>query len=360
MPPLHLTAAPVPAGPVRLAADVVEGSARWFDWLLGAPLQSAAAVAVGVVVLALARWLITRAVRSVVEGGARVRRGARRLLVSARVGSAAAESDQLVVARRVQRAETMGSVLRSSAAFLVAVGVLTAVANINDWDLGPVLASAGVVGVALGFGAQTLVKDFLAGIFMLVEDQYGVGDVVDLGEASGTVEAVGLRVTQVRDLSGTLWYVRNGEILRVGNKTQGWSRALVELRVGPDQDVEHVAGLIRDAAATIVGDETVGPLLLDEPEVTSFEDLTGESVMIRTLVKTAPSKQWEVQRELRSRIRAALVGAGVPLALPRREVLVERDVVPASDATAGDAPSSATPAGGSRPTGGRQDQSSTG
>ncbi|MBX9245917.1 mechanosensitive ion channel family protein [Actinotalea ferrariae] len=362
MPPLLIAAAPVltaatvpAAGPVRLAPDVVEVPARWFDWFLGAPLQSVAAVAVGVVVLALARWLITRAVRSVVQGGARVRRGARRLLVSARVGSAAAESDQLVVARRVQRAETMGSVLRSSAAFLVAVGVLTAIANINDWDLGPVLASAGVVGVALGFGAQTLVKDFLAGIFMLVEDQYGVGDVVDLGEASGTVEAVGLRVTQVRDLSGTLWYVRNGEILRVGNKTQGWSRALVELRVGPDQDVEHVAGLIRAAAASIVGDETVGPMLLDEPEVTSFEDLTGESVMIRTLVKTAPSKQWEVQRELRSRIRATLVAEGVALALPRREVLVERDVAPAGEPSASDAS-----AGGTPRTGARQDQSSTG
>ncbi len=327
------------------AADVVEAPARWFDWLLGAPLQSVAAVLVGVVVLAIARWLITRAVRSVVEGGARVRRGARRLLMSTRVGSAVADSNALTVARRVQRAETMGSVLRSSAAFLVGIGVLTAIANINDWDLGPVLASAGVVGVALGFGAQTLVKDFLSGIFMLVEDQYGVGDVVDLGEASGTVEAVGLRVTQVRDLQGTLWYVRNGEVLRVGNKTQGWSRAIVEVRVGPDQDVARVDAVLRAAATSLVGDETIGPLLLDEPEVTSFEDLTGESIMLRAMVKTAPAKQWDVQRELRSRIRTALVREGVPLALPRREVLVEREA-------AAPAPGPAAGAG--------QDQSSTG
>ncbi|WP_199423916.1 mechanosensitive ion channel family protein [Actinotalea solisilvae] len=328
-----LPAPAAPAAPAVLAADVTEAPARWFDWLLGAPLQSLVAVLVGVVVLALLRWAITRAVRSVVEGGARVRRGARRLLMSTRVGAAVAESSALTVARRVQRAETMGSVLRSSAAFVVGIGVLTAVANINDWNLGPVIASAGVVGVALGFGAQTLVKDFLSGIFMLVEDQYGVGDVVDLGEASGTVEAVGLRVTQVRDLQGTLWYVRNGEVLRVGNKTQGWSRAIVEVRVALDQDLDHVVGVLRAAATSVAADEAFAPLLLDDPEVTSFEDLTGESVMLRTLVKTVPSKQWEVQRELRSRIQSSLAAEGVPLALPRREVLVEREVprAPAQD-----------------------------
>lgn len=316
---------PAPHLALPTASEAVEAPGRWFDWLLGTPLQSVVAVVAGLVVLAVSRWLITRTVRSVVDGGARVRRGAQRLLLSTRVGAAVIDANPLAVARRVQRAETMGSVLRSTAAFVVAIGVLTAVANINDWDLGPVLASAGVVGVALGFGAQTLVKDFLSGIFMLVEDQYGVGDVVDLGEASGTVEAVGLRVTQVRDLQGTLWYVRNGEVLRVGNKTQGWSRAIVEVRVGPDQDVERVDAVLRGAATSLAADETVGPMLLDEPEVTSYEDLTGESVLLRAMVKTAPSKQWDVQRELRSRIRAALATEGVPLALPRREVLVERE-----------------------------------
>ncbi len=112
--------------------------------------------------------------------------------------------------------------------------------------------------MALGFGAQTLVKDFLSGIFMLVEDQYGVGDVVDLGEASGIVEAVGLRVTQVRDLQGTLWYVRNGEVLRVGNMTQGWSRAFVEVLVPPEQDVARAPEQLRGAAASLAEDEALG------------------------------------------------------------------------------------------------------
>ena len=321
----HLALLPLAARlPMTAETDALEASARWFDWLLGAPLQSVVAVVVGLVVLAVVRWAITRAVRSVVEGGTVVRRHARRLLTSSRVGSVVADSSPLMVARRVQRAETMGSVLRSTAAFAVGIGVLTAVANINHWDLAPVLASAGVVGVALGFGAQTLVKDFLSGIFMLVEDQYGVGDVVDLGEASGSVEAVGLRVTQVRDMQGTLWYVRNGEILRVGNKTQGWSRAIVEVRVGPDEDVDRVLGLLQGAAADVSRDEDVAGLLLGEPEVTAFEDLTGESVLLRAMIKTAPSKQWEVQRALRARIKDVFTGQGVPLALPRREVLVER------------------------------------
>ena len=323
--PARLLAEPDPSETETPIDDVGEKSVQAFDWLVGAPLQSLVAVLVGVVVLAVARWFIGRAVRSVVEGGSAVRRHARRLLLRTRVAAGALDSNPLAIARRVQRAETMGSVLRSSAALVVGIGVITAIANINDWDLSGVLATAGVAGVALGFGAQTLVKDYLSGIFMLVEDQYGVGDVVDLGEASGTVEAIGLRVTQVRDLGGTLWYVRNGEILRVGNRTQGWSRALVEIRVGPDQDVDQALELLRAQAASLADDPEIGPLLLGDPDVTAFEDLTAEAVLLRAMVKVAPAKQWDVQRALRARIRGAFQADGVPLALPRREVLVERE-----------------------------------
>ena len=312
-------ATPTPEGPVR---EAQETAGRWFDWLLGAPLQSLVAVVVGLLLLAVLRWFISRAVRSVVSGGARVRRHARRLLMRA-PALAALDSDPLAVARRVQRAETMGSVLRSAAALVVAVVVVTAVANINDWDLGPVLASAGVLGVALGFGAQALVKDWLSGLFMLAEDQYGVGDVVDLGEASGTVEAIGLRVTQVRDLSGTLWYVRNGEVLRVGNMTQGWSRALVEVQVPPDADVDTAMEVLRAAARDLAGDPDLAPHLLADAEVTGFEDLRAEAVMLRAIIKVAPAKQWVVQRALRGRIRERFAEAGIAMALPR-QVFVER------------------------------------
>ncbi len=311
--------------PVLAAGDPVPLTQR----LLGAPLQSLVAVVVGILALWLLRWMIGRTVRSVVEGGSQVRSQARRLLL--RGGVTTGPADPLAVARRFQRAETMGSVLRSAAALVVGVIVLTVVANLYSWDLAPVLASAGVAGVALGFGAQTLVKDLLSGIFMLIEDQYGVGDVIDVGEVSGSVEAVGLRVTQVRDLQGTLWYVRNGEIVRVGNKTQGWSRALVEIRIGPDEDPDVAVGLLRDAADALGADPLLSPLLLGEPDVTAFEDLSGESILLRAMVKTVPAQQWAVQRALRAQIQRAFGAGGIPLAVPRREVYLERPVLPAQD-----------------------------
>ncbi|WP_225754019.1 mechanosensitive ion channel family protein [Actinotalea sp. Marseille-Q4924] len=319
-----IVAVPSP-DPSEAVSEVVDRTAEKtteaMDWLLGWPLQSLVAVVVGILLLAAVRWAIGRAVRSVIDGGAKVRSHTRRLLMKSRVPVPGEDSDPLAVARRVQRAETMGSVLRSVAGIVVTVLVVTALANINDWDLGPVLASAGVVGVALGFGAQTLVKDFLAGIFMLVEDQYGVGDVVDVGEATGTVEAVGLRVTQVRDLSGTLWYVRNGEILRVGNMTQGWSVARVEVMVPPDTDVAHATDLVLRAATDVAAvhvDDVLGA-----PEVTSYESLSAESVMLRMLLKVAPAKQWAIQRDVRARLRELFVAEGVGLAIPR-QVMVER------------------------------------
>ena len=308
--------------PISTAPDeVAEKAVRWFDWIVGAPLQTLITIAAAVVTLSIARWLVTRTVRSVVAGGSTVRRKARGLLI--RTGVAGGESDPLVIARRVQRAETMGSVLRSTAALVIGIVVITIIANINAWDLGPVLASAGVLGVALGFGAQTLVKDFLSGIFMLIEDQYGVGDVIDVGQATGMVEAIGLRVTQIRDLSGTLWYVRNGEVQRVGNMTQGWSRARVEVLIASDGDVERAKQVLQQAAEDIAADEDLAPHLLWDPEVTGFEDLSAESVRLRLMIKVAPAQQWVVQRALRGRIRERFAAAKIPLALPRREVVHE-------------------------------------
>lgn len=306
--------------PSTAAAATESGASAVWSWLLDGPVQTFVVLLIGALALAIARRVIGSAVRSVVAGGTQVRRQARRLLL--RSADAVAPHDEVALARRGQRAETMGSVLRSTAALVIGIVVVTVLANIWGWNLGPVLASAGVVGVALGFGAQTLVKDFLSGVFLLVEDQYGVGDVVDLGEASGVVESIGLRVTQVRDLQGTLWYVRNGEVLRVGNKSQGWSRALVEVRVTPEQDVTGAVDRLRAAASDLADDADLGPLLLAEPEVTAFEDLSGEQVTLRAMVKTLPGKQWEVQRGLRARIREEFATAGLTLALPHREMLV--------------------------------------
>ena len=142
---------------------------------------------------------------------------------------------------------------------------------------GPLLASAGIVGIAVGFGAQALVRDVISGIFMLVEDQYGVGDVVDLGDASGVVEAVGLRVTRVRDVNGTVWYIRNGQVLRVGNQSQGWARAVLDVAIAYGEDVERAESLLLDIANGLRDDEKFGPLVLEEPEMWGIESVTADS-----------------------------------------------------------------------------------
>jgi small conductance mechanosensitive channel len=182
--------------------------------------------------------------------------------------------------------------------------------------LGPILASAGIVGVAVGFGAQNLVRDFLSGMFMLLEDQYGVGDIVDLGEASGTVEAVGLRITTIRDLQGTVWYVRNGEILRVGNKSQGYAVAVVDLPLAHSADMAEASELAGRVAAERVGEEDIAEDVLEDPEVLGVEKVTAEGATLRLTVKVNPGRQWAVQRALNAAITDAFDDHDVPRPVP--------------------------------------------
>jgi small conductance mechanosensitive channel len=177
-------------------------------------------------------------------------------------------------------------------------------------NLGPILASAGVAGLAIGFGAQNLVKDFLAGLFMLLEDQYGVGDVVDVGDVTGTVEAVGLRITTLRDAHGVLWYMRNGEIVRVGNKSQGWALVIVDVPVGFIA-VDEATKVLRAASATLADDPELADDLISPPEVLGVEQITADGAVLRTVVKTASDAQWRVGRELRRRLTDALERAGI-------------------------------------------------
>ena len=166
-----------------------------------------------------------------------------RAITGGRMGAALNLREDAGYTRRVQRAATMGTLLKSIVSGVVFTVIALMFISELGYDIAPLIASAGIIGVALGFGSQALVKDFLSGIFMIFEDQYGVGDVVDLGEASGTVEAVSLRVTRLRDVNGTVWYVRNGEILRVGNMSQNWARTVLDVTVGYTEDL--VAGTAR-------------------------------------------------------------------------------------------------------------------
>jgi small conductance mechanosensitive channel len=180
-----------------------------------------------------------------------------------------------------------------------------------DYQIGPILASAGILGVALGFGAQNLVKDFLSGIFMIFEDQLGVGDVVDLGEASGTVEAVSLRVTRLRDVNGTVWYVRNGEILRVGNQSQNWARTVLDVTFPYREDVARVRRVLQEVADDLWRDEDFEGVIIEQPEIWGIEAVTADAITMRVTLKTAPLEQWRVGRELRARIKARFDAEGI-------------------------------------------------
>jgi small-conductance mechanosensitive channel len=227
-------------------------------------------------------------------------------------GTAAAQL--LFTERRKQRAYALGSVLRSiSSAVILGIAAIYILGYLG-LNLAPVLASAGVVGVAVGFGAQSLVRDFLSGIFMLVEDQYGVGDVIDAGAASGTVETVGLRVTRLRDINGVVWHVRNGAIDRIGNESQGWSRAVIDLPVDYDQDIPRVREIMKEAARAMWAEPRWRLVILEEPEVWGVQALSGKAVVMRLVAKTVPLRQWEVARELRERLKAALDTNQVQLA----------------------------------------------
>ncbi|ROZ63560.1 mechanosensitive ion channel family protein [Kocuria soli] len=283
--------------------------ASWEFWL-GVPARVLMILLIAVVASAAIRLIIRRITRGIEKG---TRSRVIRKLDSGRPQWV--EDAGLARKRQAQRAQTVGSVLASVLTLTIwAVALLMIVSELG-FNIAPVLASAGIAGVALSFGAQSLVKDYLSGIFMVAEDQLGIGDVVDLGEASGVVEDVGLRVTQVRDVQGTLWHVRNGEILRVGNQSQGWARAVLDIPLPYDGDLDAMIERLTNTLANLREDATVGEFVLGDPEVWGVEALTGESVTVRVVVKTAPAEQWAVSRVMRVRVKKMLDAAGLSVPL---------------------------------------------
>ncbi|NLD75525.1 MAG: mechanosensitive ion channel family protein [Acidimicrobiales bacterium] len=293
------------------------GLAEAAGWITG-PLSQ-------VVLVVLGAWVINRIVRRV------IRRFVQRVEGSAESGrlqKMRAKTPSIflhtgaVNMRAVARAQTIGTVLRS-----VASGIIWGFAVIYSLgaiglNLGPLLAGAGVAGVALGFGAQSMVRDFLAGIFMIIEDQFGVGDVVDVGEATGTIELVTLRVTRLRDINGTVWYVPNGEIRRVGNMSQQWARAVLDIAVAPTADLDKASRVIIAAAEAVWELPAAKPDVLDKPEVLGVDYLGPDAAIIRIQGKTRPGSQWRVNRMLRARIAEALAAEGIDI--PPSTYLINR------------------------------------
>lgn len=232
----------------------------------------------------------------------------------------AGASGQQAIERRQQRAQTIGSVLKSTVSIVLLVWGILAILNVLGVNIAPFIASAGVVGLAIGFGAQNLVRDFVTGVFMLLEDQYGVGDIVDLGEAIGEVQTVGLRVTTLRDIDGTLWYVRNGEIARVGNMSQEYAVARIEVPVSLTADVERAEQVAVDAATAAIAEAPLAEKVLGEPEMLGVQELSPDLLTLRMTLKTRPGAQWSVQRRLRREILRAYDENGIDLPYPHGRI----------------------------------------
>ncbi|MGW1194242.1 mechanosensitive ion channel family protein [Streptomyces sp. NPDC002536] len=231
--------------------------------------------------------------------------------------------------RRRQRSEAIGSVLRSVASFLIMGTAALTVLSVLKINLAPLLASAGVAGVAIGFGARNLVTDFLSGVFMILEDQYGVGDEIDAGVATGTVIEVGLRVTKLRGPNGAIWYVRNGEVKRIGNLSQGWSMADVDVSLRYDEDLDRAREIIASAGQDMAKAAPWDEKIWEPVEVMGLDSVGLDSVVVRVQAKTAPGEASGVERELRWRIKQALDAAGI-----RMDVVQAADAAPAADPTA--------------------------
>ncbi len=226
------------------------------------------------------------------------------------------ESAGLLSERRTQRAATVASVLRSFVSFTIFVLTALMILGELDIDLLPLVAGTSIVGVALGFGAQNIVKDFLAGMFMMLEDQYGVGDVIDFEQATGTVEAVGLRTTRLRDINGTVWYVRNGEVVRVGNKSQGYAQVVLDVPIAASVDIDAASAALREVADEMHAEDDWASVFIGEPDVQGVESITRYETVLRLVVRVRPLEQWRTARELRRRIRDRLerldIEAGEP------------------------------------------------
>jgi moderate conductance mechanosensitive channel len=267
------------------------------------------AVVVIIALAFLARWALHFAIDRVVT---RIVTGIKRKQDV--TDTQALQASPLAAVRVVQRTRTLGTLLRNAVNVTLFIIVTLMIVNVIDQSiLGSFALLSAAIGAGLGFGAQNIVKDVLNGLFMVVEDQVGVGDVVDLGPATGIVEEVQIRITKVRDVNGTLWFVRNGEILRVGNMSQGWARVILDLAVPYDAEVEAVEAEMLRTATELAQSSKWRPRILEKPEVWGLESIADDAMVIRIVMKVRTSSKDDVARELRTRLKHALDDLGVKL-----------------------------------------------
>ncbi|HEX5858931.1 MAG TPA: mechanosensitive ion channel domain-containing protein [Microbacterium sp.] len=299
--PLETVPEPTPAPAPTLWTDTLAVLTQ-----LGLNLAGVAAIILGGLILA---WVLKLVIRRVVN---RIVNGAKS---KAQVDDTRAlDRSPLAAVRLVQRTRTLGSILQNIVNVTIVIVVLLLIVNLLAPNaLASLTLLTAAIGAGLGFGAQNIVKDVLNGIFIVAEDQVGIGDVVDLGLATGIVEYVSVRVTNVRDVNGTLWYVRNGEITRIGNMSMGWSRVIVDLAVPVDVDIEEVEATMLETAMALSKDPKWRTRVIEKPEVWGLESVSGDALVIRLVMKTRSNAKDDVARELRMRLKKAIDGLGVTL-----------------------------------------------
>jgi small conductance mechanosensitive channel len=293
-----------------------------------AEVADALAQPLRIVLIILLAWLTAHVLRRVVTKTAQKVRDQPRSSAFRDRTTDPTVLDDLSQRRHKQRVDTLATVLRNVVSVIIWVVAVLIILSDLGVDLAPLLASAGVATVVIGFGAQQVVRDYLAGLFMLLEDQFGVGDVIDMGDATGTVESVSLRVTRLRDVEGVVWWVPNGQVTRVGNKSQQWSRALLDVAVAPDTDIAGATEVIQRTADDMWHDAAWSNRLLAEPEVWGVEDIGQAGILIRLVVKTVPLEQWDVARELRARLKRAFDTAGIKLPVQQQRITYEMGGAP--------------------------------
>jgi small conductance mechanosensitive channel len=301
-------------GAMTVMAATEQGPIRQFlAWVTtGDPLDIMITIAVAVLLTIVFRRIIRRVVNRTVA-----RSEARHLIEQQDM----AADPKARATRMAQRAQAIGTLLTSVVSLLIWINALLVILELIGINITPLLASAGVVGVALAFGAQTLVKDYLAGIFLIIEDQYGVGDVVQFDAVTGVIEEVALRTTRVRDFTGVVWYLRNGEILNVANRSQGWSLAIVELPVATATDFTVVRRVVDEVGQVLVRDPEFGPKVIAAPVFMGIEVVAGDALLVRVTERVVPEHQLLIQRALREQLITALQSAGV--VIPQNVVLAD-------------------------------------
>lgn len=254
-----------------------------------------------IVGLLLAAWILSRVVRRIIR----------------RFESFADDGDPTIVSEREKRAQTLGKVLRQTSLVLIWGVAAMAILGELGVDLKPILAGAGIVGLAVGFGAQTLVKDVISGFFILFENQFRVGDVIETAGVGGLVEAINLRTTVLRDVQGRVHVIPNGSINVVSNFTREWSRAVLDIGVAYKEDTDRCTEILQRVGAEIESDPRWGPKLLGPFEYPGVESFGDSAVVLRMMVRTVPQERWNVLRELRRRVKKAFDAEGIEIPFPQ-------------------------------------------